>query len=1017
MGQCTLGWRFGVVAVVAATAVGAGAKPPAIRAVRAARAPVLDGRLDDPCWAAATPVTGFQRINTKSPAACQTIAYVACDATHLYVAAKCLEPDPRRIRAKARPRDRDGLFGDDIVEIMLDPTRSQSDYYQLVVSAAGATFDAFRRNGGRLVDDRWDGRWQAKAFVGADHWSVEVAIPFASLGLTPQVASTWGFNLCREKPNPAELSSLGLAGAFNSPKRFRVLTGLDVDFKPYCFGIGPAVTALKRHDGRLCAVGTIPVVNHTGRRRAVRVRWRLGQAEDSRQVALEPGESLGLPLAPRPLEPSGHGPGRRLALPAAPEPVEVVVEDAQHAALLACASVRLPAMRADMTIDTAPLRSRAAFEQPPADIAFAVKISLDKETLRAGTLEVTLTPLGGTKPVAARTFRSPSPVTRVTFPAKDIAWGAYGVRAALADAQDKPVLSADAEIPVLPRGAERVRVLNNLVAELRSIAEPQAREHKQFAFMNPRRGWVFFSSQASGKGAIGLEGEEQPLLVHQGETRPVEAMRWLPAGRHTATVQAGPGFALQRLVVRAIPELQYCNFPTPPLIAGFGPYDRKFVARHVLPNCNVIVGAADETTAALMRDWTAQGKRWIMRSNVPGLHKHLKTDVDSVYTFWSGHPGLAHPLMSGAIADEFGASRAEMYPTWTAALRRIAAEPRFAGRRFYPYTGSTHSYAPARPFVETVFSSGWALAWERYLQEQPTEKEARAYIDASLVQEARAWSAAFPGALGQIVVVVGYFDTPWCSLNVHPTTNFLTYLDMQFSTLANDPAFWRLHGLQTYLSYFCDAETVHWGGKLYRHYAIEGKTGPMTHDPYELTHLRNPDFDDGTRHWTVQPAEPGSIEARHMAGLSVLQMRYPRTSQGEHFLWTKRSARRPNRVSQPIRDLVPGRRYSLKLYTADYQNLEAGRSVKEPNAVSITIEGGRVLPRQSFQSSFHSCYAAGAFTRKKRAWLNYHWRVFEATATSGRLVISDWAAADKPGGPVGQELAFNFIELQPYTGP
>ena len=153
MGQCTLGWTLRVVVAAAATAVGAAARPTAIRAVRAAKAPVLDGKLDDPCWAAATPVTGFQRIDTTSPAACQTIAYVACDTTHLYVAARCLEPNPRRIRAKARPRDHDGLFGDDIVEIMLDPTRSQSDYYQLVVNAAGATFDAFRRNGGRLVDE------------------------------------------------------------------------------------------------------------------------------------------------------------------------------------------------------------------------------------------------------------------------------------------------------------------------------------------------------------------------------------------------------------------------------------------------------------------------------------------------------------------------------------------------------------------------------------------------------------------------------------------------------------------------------------------------------------------------------------------------------------------------------------------------------------------------------------------------------------------------------------------------
>ena len=77
--------------------------------------------------------------------------------------------------------------------------------------------------------------------------------------------------------------------------------------------------------------------------------------------------------------------------------------------------------------------------------------------------------------------------------------------------------------------------------------------------------------------------------------------------------------------------------------------------------------------------------------------------------------------------------------------------------------------------------------------------------------------------------------------------------------------------------------------------------------------------------------------------------------------------------------------------------------------------GGQVVRKQSFQSSYHSCFAAGKFTRAKSAWLNYHWRVFKATAATGKLTIADWADADKPGGPVGQELAINFIELQPYT--
>lgn len=33
---------------------------------------------------------------------------------------------------------------------------------------------------------------------------------------------------------------------------------------------------------------------------------------------------------------------------------------------------------------------------------------------------------------------------------------------------------------------------------------------------------------------------------------------------------------------------------------------------------------------------------------------------------------------------------------------------------------------------------------------------------------------------------------------------------------------------------------------------------------------------------------------------------------------------------------------------------------------------------------------------------------------SARLTVSDWTTDAEPGGPVGRELMFNFIEIQPY---
>ena len=106
----------------------------------------------------------------------------------------------------------------------------------------------------------------------------------------------------------------------------------------------------------------------------------------------------------------------------------------------------------------------------------------------------------------------------------------------------------------------------------------------------------------------------------------------------------------------------------------------------------------------------------------------------------------------------------------------------------------------------------------------------------------------------------------------------------------------------------------------------------------------------------------------------------------------------------------------LKLITADYQNLMAGRSAKEGNAISIALAGVEVDEPRSFQYTFPQHYGRvlGAFKRGNLFWMNYHWRVFRAKDKTAKLTITDWQNRDEPGGPMGQELIFNFVEVQPY---
>jgi hypothetical protein len=46
--------------------------------------------------------------------------------------------------------------------------------------------------------------------------------------------------------------------------------------------------------------------------------------------------------------------------------------------------------------------------------------------------------------------------------------------------------------------------------------------------------------------------------------------------------------------------------------------------------------------------------------------------------------------------------------------------------------------------------------------------------------------------------------------------------------------------------------------------------------------------------------------------------------------------------------------------------------------------------------------------------MNYHFWVFRAKDRTAKLTISDWADERETGGPIGQELMVNFVEVQPY---
>ncbi len=157
-------------------------------------APTIDGRLDDPCWQTAPIVSGFTYIGENQPMPVQTFFRVAYDATGLYFAITCDEPNPERVSQASLPRDSSEIFSQEAVEIFLDPSHTQSSFYQLGINAAGSLWDSSPDQG-----KAWHGDIAVATTLGADAWYVEVAIPWKEIGVQPQPGQLYGFNVCRDR--------------------------------------------------------------------------------------------------------------------------------------------------------------------------------------------------------------------------------------------------------------------------------------------------------------------------------------------------------------------------------------------------------------------------------------------------------------------------------------------------------------------------------------------------------------------------------------------------------------------------------------------------------------------------------------------------------------------------------------------------------------------------------------------------------------------------------------------------
>ncbi|MFW6438169.1 MAG: hypothetical protein ACOCZ7_04060 [Armatimonadota bacterium] len=368
-------------------------------------------------------------------------------------------------------------------------------------------------------------------------------------------------------------------------------------------------------------------------------------------------------------------------------------------------------------------------------------------------------------------------------------------------------------------------------------------------------------------------------------------------------------------------------------------------------------------------DWTRYEATFTPRESSNGLYQIL----------------LVGPASGGLWIDAVQVERGAEASEFTIGEPNLVVNPSFEDG-LTRWMRDSHEGNPLR---EVVVEHDHAFAPELYLHEQSTEERAQSIIESRLEILPRAWSRHYEGVAPQTLIVLSIGDCALRYSNDHrPDVNYKVLLDMQMHALAAGDSATDLRGVGFWSAHYGSPEAIRWYGALFRHYCIEGSTERLTNDPYLLDHLTNPGFEAGLEGWETE----GSVEPFAVADLPERggTGRYSGVPEGETVIRTVRAeGGAANSFGQPIRNLEPGRAYSVKLYCTDREYSD--RLIP----ADVSIEGGEVLPEYTWDHVW----------RIKNTRWTMHRRVFRATAEEGGVTISDAA----PG-----EVYWDFVQVEPF---
>jgi hypothetical protein len=209
------GWSIAAFSADAKTGKPGYPEPATIKAC--AKAPTIDGDLNDDCWKDAEVKGAWVDVTTGNAAKPQSKVCVCYDDKFLYIG--ILNPEPKMKNLVADATDRDGsCWEDDSNELFIDPSAGKKEYFQFIVNTKNVMYD------GKGKDGTWNSTAKSAIKKMDDGWSLEIAIPLTEIGANaPLKGQTWTANFCRNRKTEGDAQSTAWCDtgeSFHNPDAF-----------------------------------------------------------------------------------------------------------------------------------------------------------------------------------------------------------------------------------------------------------------------------------------------------------------------------------------------------------------------------------------------------------------------------------------------------------------------------------------------------------------------------------------------------------------------------------------------------------------------------------------------------------------------------------------------------------------------------------------------------------------------------------------------------------------------------